>query len=41
MIDAFFWYTGLLFWILLTAVVVSSLAVDASDRHVRHRKQGL
>jgi len=41
MIDAFFWYTGLAFWISVAAAIVSFLAVDASDRRVRHRKQGL
>jgi hypothetical protein len=41
MIDAFFWYTGLVFWILVAAGGVSFLVVDASDRRVKHRKQGL
>ena len=41
MIDAFFWYTGLVFWILVAAGGISWLAVDASDRRITYRRQGL
>ena len=37
MIDAFFWYTGLVFWISVFAAIACFAAADASDRTVRHR----
>jgi len=37
MVDAFFWYTGLVFWISVFAAVACFAAADASDRKVRHR----
>jgi hypothetical protein len=39
MIDAFFWYTGAVFWILIAAGTAFLLAVDANDRSVRHRSK--
>ena len=39
MIDAFFWYTGLAFWLLVAVGAVTLLAADASDRSVRHRAE--
>ena len=35
MIDAFFWYTGLVFWILVAAAAACIVAADANDRGVR------
>jgi hypothetical protein len=40
MIDAFFWYTGLVFWISFAAGAACLLIVDVSDRSVRHRTTG-
>ena len=37
MIDAFFWYTGLVFWIAIAAGAACLLMADASDRSVRSR----
>jgi len=37
MIEAFFWYTGLLFWIAIAAGTTCLLIADASDRSVRRR----
>jgi hypothetical protein len=37
MVDAFFWYTGLAFWILVAVGAITLLAADASDRNFRHR----
>jgi len=34
MIDALFWYTGLVAWILIVFGVVSTLVVEAHDRSV-------
>jgi hypothetical protein len=40
MIDALFWYTGLVAWILIVFGVVSTLVIDAHDRSVmRHGEQ--
>ena len=38
MLDAFFWYTGLVFWISIAAGAVCLLIADASDRSVRGRQ---
>jgi hypothetical protein len=40
MIDAFFWYTGLVFWISFAAGAACLLMADASDRGVRRRTTG-
>ena len=37
MIDALFWYTGLIAWILIVFGVVSTLVVEAHDRSVMTR----
>jgi hypothetical protein len=37
MIDAFLWYTGLVFWISVVAGAACLLAANASDRSVRRR----
>ena len=37
MIDAFFWYTGLVFWISIAAGTTCLLIADARDRSVRRR----
>jgi hypothetical protein len=34
MIDALFWYTGLIVWVLIVLTCVSMLAVEAHDRSV-------
>jgi hypothetical protein len=41
MIDALFWYTGLIAWILIVFGVVSTLAVEAHDRKVLERARQL
>ncbi len=37
MIDALFWYTGLVVWILIVFGAVSTLVVEAHDRSVLTR----
>ncbi len=37
MLHAFFWYSGLAFWILVSLGSLTFLAIDANDRRVRHR----
>jgi hypothetical protein len=37
MLDALFWYTGLVVWILILFAFVSTLLIDAHDRSVRKR----
>ena len=37
MLDAFFWYTGFAFWILVAAGAACFMASEASDRSVRRR----
>jgi len=37
MIDALFWYSGLIVWILIVFGCVSSLVIDAHDRSVMKR----
>jgi hypothetical protein len=37
MIDALFWYAGLVAWILIVFGVVSTLAIEAHDRSVLKR----
>jgi hypothetical protein len=39
MLHAFFWYTGLAFWIVVSLGGLAFLAVDANDRHIRHRER--
>jgi len=34
MIDALFWYTGLIVWVLIVLGIASMLAVEAHDRSV-------
>ena len=41
MIDALFWYTGLIAWILIVFGVVSTLVVEAHDRKVLDRGERL
>jgi len=41
MIDALFWYTGLIAWILIVFGVVSTLVVEAHDREVLERGERL
>ena len=41
MIDALFWYTGLIAWILIVFGVVSTLVVEAHDRKVMDRVERL
>ena len=41
MLDALFWYTGLVFWISVLVGIACFAAVDAQDRAVRHRRFGL
>ena len=38
MLDAFFWYTGFVFWILVAAGAACFVAADANDRNVRRRR---
>jgi hypothetical protein len=38
MIDAFFWYTGVVFWILAAAAAALFIAAEASDRSIRRSK---
>jgi hypothetical protein len=37
MIDALFWYTGLVAWILIVFGVVSTLVIEAHDRSILQR----
>jgi len=37
MIDALFWYIGLVAWILIVFGVVSTLVIDAHDRSILGR----
>jgi hypothetical protein len=37
MIDALFWYTGLIAWILILFGVVSGVVIEAHDRSVVER----
>ena len=39
MIDALFWYTGLVAWILIVFGVVSTLVIEAHDRSVLGRRE--
>ena len=39
MLHAFFWYSGLAFWILVSLGSLAFLAIDANDRHTRHRRR--
>jgi hypothetical protein len=39
MIDALFWYTGLVVWILIVFGCVSTLVIDAHDRSVLRQDQ--
>jgi hypothetical protein len=41
MINALFWYTGLIAWILIVFGVVSTLVVEAHDRKVLDRGERL
>jgi hypothetical protein len=41
MVDAFFWYTGLVFWISVLAGVACIAAAAANDHTVRRRRLGL
>jgi hypothetical protein len=41
MIDALFWYTGLVAWILIVFGVVSTLVIETHDRSVVRRGQHL
>jgi hypothetical protein len=38
MLNAFFWYTGLVFWISVAAGGACLLVADMSDRSVRRRR---
>jgi hypothetical protein len=38
MIDALFWYTGLIVWVLIVFTCVSMLAVEAHDRSVMTKR---
>ena len=40
MVDAFFWYTGLVFWILIAVGAAGFMAAEASDRSIRRRRLG-
>jgi len=37
MMDALFWYTGLVAWVLIVSACMSMLAADLHDRSVRRR----
>jgi hypothetical protein len=37
MVDAFFWYTGFVFWISIVMGAACLLVADANDRKVRRR----
>jgi hypothetical protein len=37
MMDALFWYTGLVAWVLILSVCVSIVAADLHDRSVQRR----
>jgi hypothetical protein len=37
MIDALFWYTGLVAWALIMLGVVATLAIEAHDRSIARR----
>jgi hypothetical protein len=41
MIDALFWYTGLVCWILIVFGAVSTLVVEALDRSIVRRGEHL
>jgi hypothetical protein len=41
MIDALFWYTGLIAWVLIVFACVSMLAVEAHDRSVMRRGRNI
>jgi hypothetical protein len=41
MIDALFWYTGLVAWILIVFGAVSTLVVEAHDRSIVRRGEHL
>ena len=41
MIDALFWYTGLIAWVLIVFACVSMLAVEARDRSVMRRGRNI
>ena len=38
MIDALFWYTGLIVWVLIVLGIASMLAVEAHDRSVMTKR---
>ena len=38
MIDALFWYTGLIVWVFLVLGIASKLAVEAHDRSVMTKR---
>jgi hypothetical protein len=40
MIDAFFWYTGVVVWILIAFNCVSTLVIEAHDRSIMRRNDG-
>jgi hypothetical protein len=37
MLHAFFWSSGLAFWILVSLGGLAFLAIDANERHIRQR----
>ena len=39
MIDALFWYTGLIVWVLIVLGIASMLAVEAHDRSVMTKRR--
>jgi hypothetical protein len=41
MIDALFWYTGLVAWIMMLFGLVSTLLIEAHDRSVLRRGEDL
>ncbi len=41
MIDALFWYAGLIAWLLIVFARVSMLAVEAHDRSVMRRGRNI
>jgi hypothetical protein len=40
MLNAFFWYTGFVFWILVATGATCFVVAEASDRSVRRRRLG-
>jgi hypothetical protein len=41
MIDALFWYTGLVVWVLIVFGVISTLLIEAHDRKLLERGRHL